>query len=202
MMSMNPASRWAPAIMAGLTGLALLMPATPAFAHGKNRYQVAAVRLEQSLRALGIPHVSLLFAYLESIRLTRRELVQIGKNVKEIGSAFGGVRYPNNLSLAQKEEALRLFLDTMALMHLKADFVKADGQPVTLLSYRSDAGSHLLVQIRDERGRWLADIHPHHTDLAPATLTHLLYNAGEAARAAYILEQSPTFVPMPGGQIP
>jgi processed acidic surface protein len=192
--------RWKYALPIAMA-LVLALPAANAAAASQQTTK-AAVRLEAALRGLGIPHVSLLFAYLESIHLTPAEINKIDANARQLKQIIGRVTSPNALTTAKKEEALRLFLNSTELLHLKVSFVTAGGQPVNLLTYKAHSGEHLLVQLRDEQGKWLATIHPHSYDIQAPVLVKMVQDVQAAAHAAKVIEHSSTFVPVPSGKLP
>ncbi|MCL5013425.1 MAG: hypothetical protein M1493_05480 [Firmicutes bacterium] len=187
-----------------VAGITLLVPSTATWAasSSSSSTQQAAIRLEDALHALQIPHVSLLFAYLESIQLSSQEVSQITQNAAQMQKIMGNINSPNQLTLAQKEEALRLFISSAALAHLQVATVLTNGQPVNLLTYVAQPGNPLLIELEDEQGKLLATIHPQYYDVQPKYLNSFIHNVAVAATSARILEQSKTFVPVPHGQLP
>ncbi len=198
------AIRWK-TVLPLIAGIALLAPSTTAWAassSGSSSAQQAAVRLETALHSLQIPHVSLLFAYLESIQLSSQEVSQITQNAAQMQKIMGNVNNPNQLTLAQKEEALRLFISSVQLAHLQVATVLTNGQPINLLTYAAQPGNPLLIELENEQGKLLATIHPQWYDVRPQYLNSFIHNVALATTSARILEQSKTFVPVPHGQLP
>ena len=195
--------RWK-AVLPLVAGIALLAPSTTTWAASSSSAstQQAAIRLENALHALQIPHISLLFAYLESIQLSPQEVAQINQNAAQMHSIMGNISNPNQLTLAQKAEALRLFLNSAQLAHLQVATVLTNGQPVNLLTYVAQPNNPLLIELEDEQGKLLATIHPQYYDVQPRYLAQFIQNVAVATTSARILEQSHQFVPVPHGQLP
>ncbi len=182
------------------TGLMTMLPAT-ASAQTQS-FTEAAIQLEDALRALPLSHVSALYAYFQSFKLSLTEVNQITANAAQIKQVFGNVTNPNQLTTAQKEEALRLFLDSAQLAHLQVSFVNSSDQPINLITYTATPGERLLVQLKNESGTVLGTIYPTYNDVQPQLMAKFISDVALASHAAYRLEQSPTFVPMPSGNLP
>jgi hypothetical protein len=127
---------------------------------------------------------------------------QITQNAAQMQKVMGNVSNPNQLTLAQKEEALRLFISSAELAHLQVATVLTNGQPVNLLTYVAQPNNPLLIELEDEQGKLLATIHPQYYDVQPQHLNQFIHNVAIAATSARTIEQSHTFVPMPRGQLP
>jgi hypothetical protein len=193
--------RWK-AVLPLVAGITLFMPSAVSWAASSSSTQQAAIQLEDALHGLQIQHISLLFAYLESIQLTAQEVSQITANAAQMQKVMGNISNPNQLTLAQKEEALRLFINSAELAHLQVATVLTNGQPVNLLTYVAQPNNPLLVELEDEQGKLLATIHPQYYDVQPQYLNQFIHNVALAATSARILEQSHQFVPVPQGQLP
>lgn len=164
--------------------------------------QSAAVRLEDALHNLQIAHVSMLFAYLESIQLTPFQVAQIKENAAALPGLFGNVSNPNQLTLAQKEAAVNLFVTSAHDADLTVVPVLATGQKVNLLTYTAVLGDPLEIDLDSEQGQTLAVIQPEYYDVATPYLESFINNVAIAASAAYQLEHSGQFVEIPHGQLP
>ena len=171
---------------------------TPAPPHTES----AALRLENALRGLQIEHVSLLFAYLESIQLSPAQVGQIDLNAAKIPGLFGNITNPNELSTAQKTEAVNLFVSSANEADLQVVPVLADGQPVNLVTYVATPNNPLQIDLEDESGSVLAVIQPEYYDVATPELESFIKNVAIAASAAYQLEHSGQFVEIPHGHLP
>lgn len=175
----------------------------PAVASAQTQsYTTAALQLEDALRGLQLSHVSALYAYLQSINLTQTEVNQISANAAQVKKVFGGATNPNQLTTAQKEEAVRLFINSAQLAHLQVQFVTSNDQPVNLITYSASPGQQLLVQLKSSSGQLLGTIYPKYYDIQPQYLSKFIGDVAVASKAAYRLEQSPTFIPMPSGKLP
>ncbi len=171
---------------------------TPAPPHTES----AALRLENALHGLQIEHVSLLFAYLESIQLTPAQIGQIDSNAAAIPGLFGNITNPNQLSLGQKEQAVNLFVSSANEADLQVVPVLADSQPVNLVTYVATPKNPLEIDLENESGSVLAVIQPEYYDVATPELEAFINNVAIAASAAYQLEHSGQFVEIPHGQLP
>ena len=178
-------------------GVAMMAPATALAAENT---QQAAVQLEDALRALPLNHVDFLYAYLQSVQFTQNEITQIDSNAKQIQQLFHGDTTAYQLTRTQKVEAVRLFLQSAQLAHLKTSFVDQNGQPINIIDYKFNG--HVYVQLKDEKGNLLATLDPKVSDVAPSVMAHYVHDVAVAVNAAEILGNSGKFVPMPHGKLP
>lgn len=154
-----------------------------------------ALTLEDALYRLNTNRIDLLYAYLQSVPLTKYEVAQIQANAAAMERVVGRQSASLNLSRAQKLELLRLFASSIDYAHLRVNFTYLSGKPLDILDYKFN--SHILVWLEDARGVPLASMRPHPQDLASGILVNYVDSVDIAVRAAYTLEQYHHFVPMP-----
>ena len=155
------------------------------------------LRLEDSLLTLNTNRVDLLYAYLQSIPLTKKEISQIEANAAQMRRIVGNASGAAVLTQAQKLELLRLFASSIDYAHLRVSFATTSGKPIDIADYKLSVKNHMDVLLLDTEGRLLATMRPHPGDLSSSTIVSYVREVDIAVQAAYTLEQYHRFVPMP-----
>lgn len=184
------------ALSVGLSGFALL----PGEASAAGKANPHAQRLVDSLQALNLDNVDYLYAYLQSVDLSKAEFDGINANTKRASDILKN-KNPESLPNAQKVELARLFLDSVKLAHLQAAFVDDNGNPVDIFTYKPGT-TGLVIQLKDMAGNLLATADPTLADLDPKVLLAKINALKSAVQAKEQLENGGKFVPMPEQKLP
>ncbi|WP_051317169.1 hypothetical protein [Ectobacillus panaciterrae] len=158
----------------------------------------AAQKLVQALEALHVDQVDYLYAYVQSVNLTDREFKEILANAERVQKILGSAKDVKQLTNAQKAEAVRLFLESAQLAHLKITFVDDKGNLSDVVNYKFN--SNLKIQLKDLNGKLLATIDPKIDYFTRDGLRDMTKALKTAVQAKKELDKSGKFVPMPNGQ--
>lgn len=162
----------------------------------RNMRQVA-LRLEDALLTLNTNRVDLLYAYLQSVALTKGQIAAIDANASAMQAIVGHATGAAVLSESQKIELLRLFASSVDYAHLRVSFETTSGKPIDIATYKLSVKNHMYVLLLDNRGGVLATMRPHPGDLSSSVIVSYVREVDIAVEAAYTLEQGHHFVPMP-----
>ena len=172
---------------------------SPVFAQAETTNQTA-LKLVESLKALGVDPVPDLYAYMQSVKLTDTEYNKIVANAEQVATLLKGVNDPTKLDNANKVEILRLFTESAQNAHVSFNFIDKSGKTIELTNYNFSDG--LKLQINDLAGKLLATIDPSKDDLSATVLASKVEALKTAVDAKVVLEKTGKFVPMPGATLP
>lgn len=162
-----------------------------------NHMRQVALQLEDALLTLNTNRVDLLYAYLQSVALTKGQIAHIRTNASQMQAIVGHASGAAALSESQKLELLRLFSSSIDYAHLRVAFETTSGKPIDIATYKLSVKNHMDVLLLDSRNHVLATMRPHPGDLSSSVIVRYAREVDIAVEAAYTLEQGHHFVPMP-----
>ncbi|PLT31107.1 cell wall anchor protein [Peribacillus deserti] len=172
-------------------------PGTTALAASDN----SAQQLVDSLNVLKLDHVDYLYAYLQSVNLSGKEYSQIVKNTNRANQIIRNTNDVENLPNSAKVELLRIMMENVKLLQLKAVAIDDKGKPVDLINYRPGT-TGLKIQLTDLNGKLLATFDPTLADLNAQALLAKINALQEAVKAVKKMSESGKFVAMPSASLP
>ncbi|CAM3776333.1 cell wall anchor protein [Cytobacillus oceanisediminis] len=186
------------ALSLGITFLAAAPGTTAMAASGSDS---AAQELVDALNVLKLDQVDYLYAYLQSIELSDKEVKQIKKNTKRANQIIRNTENIDALPNSAKVELLRLFMDNIKLLQLQAKIVDDSGNEINLVNYEPGT-TGVKIQLLDKAGNLLATLDPTKADLNPQVLISKINALLAAVEALAELSDSGVFVPMPSAELP
>lgn len=186
---------------AAVLGLIIFAAQPFSIANAENS-STSAQKLVDALKAMKLGEVDYLYAYLQSIKITKSEHEGIMKNAEEASRILKGVTKPEDVTDAERAKIGRLFLDSAQKAHLKIAFVDKNGNSVNLSELTADTVRSLVIQVMDLNGNILATIDPKREDFTVEALNSRIAALKAAIDAKLELDKSETFVPMPASILP
>lgn len=186
------------ALSLGITVLSVA-PATSAFA--ETTPEAASQQLVDSLNTLNTNHVEYLYAYLQSVNLSDREYNSIVNNTERANQIIRNTSNLDELPNSTKVELLRIFMENLRLMQLKATAIDDSGNRVNIIQYEPGT-TGLKIQLKDLKGNLLATIDPTLADLDPQVLLSKINALSGAVDALKIMSETGKFVPMRMAALP
>jgi hypothetical protein len=183
------------AICLGIT----VFSVAPAFAD--TTPEAASEQLVDSLNTLNLDHVEYLYAYLQSVNLSDKEYNRIADNTERANQIINNTNNVENLPNPTKVEFLRMFMENLRLMQLKATPIDDYGKKVNLLKYEPGT-TGLKIQLKDLKGNILATLDPTLDDLSPDAMSDKINALMAAVDALKIMSDTGTFIPMQSAALP
>ncbi|PHC35521.1 cell wall anchor protein [Bacillus toyonensis] len=179
-------------------GIGLTMFSVP-LAHADTKKD-ASQQMVSALKNLHVDQVDYLYAYLQSINLTKQEQNQINANAEKVSRILTESREVTKLTSTQKVEVLRLFLDSAKLAHLQVDILDENGKALNLVDY--NLNGDVVIQLKDLNGKSLAKINPTQAMLTSGNFKNMVNSLKVAMDAKRELNKNGEFVPMASAQMP
>lgn len=160
-----------------------------------------AQQLVDALHVLDLDHIDYLYAYLQTIDLSERESSQLAANTERSNQIIRNTDNLDELPKASKVELLRLFMENIKFLQLKAVAVDDYGRKINLVNYEPGT-TGVKIQLKDRSGNLLATLDPTREDLAADVLLSKINALLDAVEALEEISASGTFVPMPSAKLP